>query len=100
MFEPEKQRITLKIAQQQLKTQIDRESEERIRKVEKEVNNLWNEWRQLYPSRTDAEILAMVAFQYAVLYYDEKAKNDTREASLMKFIKEYEEKLKKIVLDV
>mgnify|MGYP000177454919 FL=1 len=44
MIDPEKQQVTLKIANLQIKTTIYRKEEESLRYVEREVNNLFNNW--------------------------------------------------------
>lgn len=71
MFDDEKLRVTLNIAGEQVKTVINRSDEEELRMLEKEVTSLFNRWRVADPSRTKSQVLAMVAFQYAKLYYDE-----------------------------
>ena len=50
--------------------------------------------------KSKEEILAMVAFQYAKLFYDVSAMNGKREAELLDFVKKYEEKLNNILLGV
>ena len=100
MNEVKKQRITLNIAGEHIKTVINPNDEQQLRMVEKEVTKLWKHWRDGDPTKTSSQVLAMVAFQYAKLYYDEVAAGRAREAALMKFVKEYEERLNKIVLDV
>ncbi|HIU39025.1 MAG TPA: cell division protein ZapA [Candidatus Limisoma intestinavium] len=100
MYDKEKQNVTLNIAGEQVKTVINRSEEEELRKIEKQVTGLWKQWKQMNPSKTDSQVLAMVAFQYAKLYYDELLAGEKREAALQSFIKTYEERLNKIVIDV
>ena len=76
MFDDEKLRVTLNIAGEQVKTVINRSDEEELRMLEKEVTSLFNRWRVADPSRTKSQVLAMVAFQYAKLYYDDAARNN------------------------
>lgn len=92
--------ITLNIADEQVKTVIRREDEAGLRALEKEVTGLWEKWRMANPMRTKSQVLAMVAFQYAKLYYDELSASRRREEALRGFIKDYEERVDKIVLDV
>lgn len=99
MFDDEKLRVTLNIAGEQVKTVINRSDEEELRMLEKEVTSLFNRWRVADPSRTKSQVLAMVAFQYAKLYYDELTAGHSREASLRDFVEKYEERLNKIVID-
>ena len=99
MFDDEKLRVTLNIAGEQVKTVINRSDEEELRMLEKEVTSLFNRWRVADPARTKSQVLAMVAFQYAKLYYDELTAGRSREASLRDFVEKYEERLNKIVID-
>jgi len=96
----DKLRVTFNIAEEELKTVINREDEESLRLVEREVAELWRKWRSQNPTRTKGQILAMIAFQYAKLYYDESAENRRRESELTDFVKTYEDRLNDIVLDV
>ena len=42
-----------------------------VRKAESSINELWNKWTHLneFSDKTSAEVLAMVTFQFAQLYY-------------------------------
>lgn len=68
--------------------------------MEREVTKLWQQWHAVNPTKTKNQVLAMIAFQYAKLYYDEHTQNVQREQELLDFIKTYEERLDDIVLDV
>lgn len=48
---------------------ISPESEQVIREAEYNVNKVWSTWRREFDSKTSKEVLAMVAFQFAKLYY-------------------------------
>lgn len=48
---------------------IDRASEERVREAEYNVNRVWQTWRSEFETKTSKEVLAMVAYQFAKLYY-------------------------------
>lgn len=43
-----------------------------VRETEREVRELFNTWRDRYPSNTTAELLAMIAYQYARFYLELK----------------------------
>ena len=64
MYDKEKQNVTLNIAGEQVKTVINRSEEEELRKIEKQVTGLWKQWKQMNPSKTDSQVLAMVAFPF------------------------------------
>ncbi|MCM1153591.1 MAG: cell division protein ZapA [Muribaculum sp.] len=44
--------------------------QEAVRATEKNVNDLFNTWRHDFPNKSDKEILAMMAFQYASFYHE------------------------------
>lgn len=48
---------------------IDRASEELVREAEYNVNRVWQTWRSEFDTKTSKEVLAMVAYQFAKLYY-------------------------------
>lgn len=100
MIDPEKQQLTLNIADERIVTMVLRKDEYALKKVEKEVDILWNKWKLMHPSRTKTQILAMMAFQYAKLYYDVVGESKRREKELSDFIKEYEGKIDEILLEV
>lgn len=100
MIDPEKQQLTLRIAEEKIVTVILRKDEQSLKKVEKEINALWEKWNLLHPGRTKTELLAMMVFQYAKMYHDVADKSRKREAELSGFIKEYEGKMDEILLDV
>lgn len=65
--------ITIRIADlPRLSLHIPREKEELVRRVESDVNELWRSWsaREEFGDKSSAQILAMVAFRFAQLYYE------------------------------
>lgn len=50
---------------------IDREDEALVREAEYSVNRIWRNWRETFESKSSKEVLAMVAFQFAKLYYQQ-----------------------------
>lgn len=68
-----KQNITIRIADQPpLPMKIDREDEEAIRIAERSVNDLWKAWSARFKDKSSSEILSMVAFRYARLYFGQQ----------------------------
>jgi len=75
----DKQHITIHIADAApLDLHVQRDKEASVRKVEKDVNLLYAQWRETFKDLSPREVLAMVAFRYAQVYYDlaEKIKDD------------------------
>ncbi len=95
-----KQRITLKIADKKIITYINRRDEAYLKKVEEELNNLWNQFKVTQPGREDDEYIALVAFQYAKMYYDTLEQSQKREEALQKFLQQAEKRMDDILLDV
>lgn len=63
-------RVTIKLADvAPLQFEIKRDDEQWIRTAERKVNSLWSHWREAHPQKSSKDVLAMVAYQYAELYY-------------------------------
>ncbi|MGM9833481.1 MAG: cell division protein ZapA [Candidatus Limisoma sp.] len=95
-----KQRITLKIADKKIITYINRRDEAYLKKVEEELNNLWRQFKVTQPGRDEDDYIALVAFQYAKMYYDTLEQSRKREESLQKFMQQAEKRMDDILLDV
>lgn len=66
----DKLNITIRIAgQSPVALKINRADEERVRNAEYQVNRLWSRWLQRFPEKSPTEVLAMVAYQFAELYF-------------------------------
>lgn len=66
----DKLNITIRIAgQSPVALKINRADEERVRNAEYQVNRLWGRWLQRFPDKSSTEVLAMVAYQFAELYF-------------------------------
>lgn len=68
MKDSDKIKMFLNIGGQQLSVTVPAARQEFIRRVETGISELYNKWRKQFPARTDHEILAMVAYQYANYY--------------------------------
>ena len=93
----DKLNITIRIANQApIPLSINREDEELIRTAEYNVNRLWNSWSTKFKSKSSTEVLAMVAFRFAELYFNQEvvARNVTE------VLTDFEVHLDKILLDV
>lgn len=67
---------------------IKRSDEEVMRTAEYNVNKLWNSWTAKYKSKTPAEVLAMVTFRFAELYFRQAQSLATAAGELDNFDKE------------
>lgn len=66
------------------------------RRIETEMNQIWNKWSADFKSKSSKDILAMVAFRYAQVYYDMLENLDSQQEALS----QAEAALDKILLDV
>lgn len=93
----DKLNITIRIAgQTPLALQINREDEEVCRTAEYQVNRLNSLWSDRFSNKSRMEVLAMVAYQFAQLYYTQTRSQERAAAELAKF----EADLDEILLDV
>ncbi|MFI3239380.1 MAG: cell division protein ZapA [Bacteroidales bacterium] len=91
----DKQRITIRIPDNpEIPLSINRDDEEFFRKAEKGISDLWSKWSEVYKNKTSKEVYALVAIQFARLYYQALNQADKREAE-----KQSHEILTKKVLD-
>lgn len=60
--------MTLNIGDQRIYLTVPFDHQEFVRDVEAEVDGLFKRWRRNFPARTDKEIFAMVAYQFASYY--------------------------------
>lgn len=58
----EKIKMTINIGGERVKLEVPFDSQNDVRDAEKKADNLYKELRIKYPSRSDANLLAMVAF--------------------------------------
>lgn len=91
------QDISIRIADcKPLRMTIPREQEERIRRAELNVNQLWQSWSLRYKDNSSHEIMAMVAFRFAELLLTQIAVNEASE----KMLTDFEQRLDAIIHDV
>ncbi len=93
----DQQHITIKIANQPpIGLDIQRDREEMAHRVERNVNKVWARWCQDFRDRKPEEVLAMVAYQYAKLYYELQEQVDGCQGML----NDFEQELDRLLLDV
>lgn len=91
----DKLNITIRIADQApLSLVINREDEELKRTAEYNVNRLWSSWSTKFKTKTSHEVLAMVAFRFAELFYMQSAAVD----DMSEIVADFEKELDSILL--
>lgn len=68
MNDSDKIKMYLNIGDQPLSLTVPASRQGFVRDVESEINRLYGKWRKTFPSKTDREIMTMVAYQYASFY--------------------------------
>ena len=70
MESTEKIKMYLNIGGSQIAVTVPFSQQDTVRDVEKQVNDLYTSWRHQFSKKTDREIMAMVAYQFANFYMD------------------------------
>lgn len=70
----DKLNITLRIADlPPMKILIDPSEEEIVRKAQQNLNLLWRRWSERFTENTPGEVMGMVAYRFAQMYYSAEA---------------------------
>jgi len=72
MNDSENIKMNLNIGGQRIVQTVPFRNQDFVRDVEKEEDNLYSKWRKEFHSKTDREILAMVAYRFASFYCELK----------------------------
>ena len=70
-------KMTIKIGGEHLQLSVPFERQDTVREAEKSAAHLYDTWRRKWPSRSDKEILAMIAYQFASYYVELLARYET-----------------------
>ena len=73
-------KMTINIGGEHLKLTVPFQRQDSVRDAEKAVQQLFDAWRAKWPSRSDKEILAMVAYQFASFYQELLARQEVAAA--------------------
>lgn len=76
MKDPENTKMHLNIGDQRITLTVPFDRQEFVRETEAGVDGLYAKWRKSFPAKTDKEILAMVAYQYAAFYGELKERQN------------------------
>lgn len=69
-------KMYLNIGGQRISLNVPFDRQDFVRDVELDVDGLYRKWRLAFPAKPDREILAMVAYQYASFYAEQKDRYD------------------------
>lgn len=63
-------KMTINIGGEHLQLSVPFNRQDVVRDAEKSASRLYDSWRKKWPSRSDKEILAMIAYQFASYYIE------------------------------
>lgn len=89
--------ISIRIADQpRMALRIPASQEEVVRKAEANINELWRKWSAMaeFKDKSSAEILAMVTFRFAQLYFS----SEEASQKVDKTLEDLEKKLNRLLL--
>ena len=72
MNDSQKIKMYLNIGDQRLTVNVPFERQDFVRDVESSIQRLYGQWRNTFTTKSDREILAMVAYQFASHYSEMK----------------------------
>lgn len=70
MTDSDKVKITINVAGEHIALSVDLNKQSMVRQAEKAAAGLYDAWRSRWPAKSDKEILAMVAYQFASYYQE------------------------------
>lgn len=68
MKDTEKIRMRVNIAGENISLAVFFDEQDFVRDTEKRINELFDNWRERFPSKSSKELLAMMTYQYASYY--------------------------------
>ena len=87
MADREKVKMYINIAGEKIRLTVDYDEQDAVREAESQVVRLYDEWRQMFPKKSVSELLAMIAYQFAMYYMALRHRQDDVVASLKDFEK-------------
>lgn len=70
MENSEKIEMDINIGGQEISLSVPADRKERVANLEREMNSLFKTWRNTFPRKTEKELIAMIAYQYASYYQE------------------------------
>lgn len=94
----DKLNITIRLADlDPMAMSVKLQEEEIVRSAEYNVNLVWSKWMEAYKkNKTSKEVLAMVAYQFAKMYLEQRRKSQATQEVLTQFEDELDQMLLKV----
>lgn len=68
MKDTDKVKMRIKIAGMSIPLTVGFQEQDHVRETERRVAELFDNWRRMFPSKSEQELLAMMTYQYASYY--------------------------------
>ncbi|MCM1005921.1 MAG: cell division protein ZapA [Prevotella sp.] len=68
MKDTDKIKMRIKIAGMSIPLTVGFDEQDHVRETERRVAELFDNWRRMFPSKSEQELLAMMTYQYASYY--------------------------------
>lgn len=88
---PEKVKMRIKIAGMSIPLNVGFNEQDHVRKTENMVAELFDNWRRMFPTKSEQELLAMMTYQYASYYLALTDSREKIEEDLLKFEKDVDD---------
>lgn len=70
MNDSDKVKMNINIAGEHIPLSVEFDRQNAVRNAEKAADSLFQTWRKKWPAKSDKELLAMVAYQFASYYHE------------------------------
>ncbi len=75
-------KIEINIAGEFIMLTVPYDKQDSVRECEKAINDLYSQWRRMFPRKTPSELIAMIAYQYASFFLELSGRYDALTAEL------------------
>lgn len=91
MKDTDKIKMRIKIAGMSIPLTVDFSEQDHVRETERRVAELFDNWRRMFPSKSEQELLAMMTYQYASYYLALSKSREDIAGRLLDFEKEVDD---------
>jgi hypothetical protein len=85
MKDTDKIKMRIKIAGMSIPLNVAFSEQDHVRETERRVAELFDNWRRMFPSKSEQELLAMMTYQYASYYLALSANREEISDTLLDF---------------
>lgn len=92
----ERIKMYVNIGEERISLKVAFDNQDDVRDTEAHIRNLYSKWRKEFPQKTGAELLAMLAYQYASFYLEMTKREKDAAETLEELDKRLDKMLSKI----